>query len=70
MPFSEKQQEFFNNCSHRWNFKVGATQLDLVKLMAITFGFQKEYETELINQVCQLYWESVRVRLKETYSNR
>ncbi len=25
MPFSEKQQEFFNNCSHRWNFKVGAT---------------------------------------------
>lgn len=26
MPFSEKQQEFFNNCNHRWNFKVGATR--------------------------------------------
>lgn len=26
MPFTEKQQEFFNNCNHRWNFKVGATR--------------------------------------------
>lgn len=26
MPFSDKQQEFFNNASHRWNFKVGATR--------------------------------------------
>ena len=26
MAFSEKQQEFFNNCNHRWNIKVGATR--------------------------------------------
>lgn len=26
MPFTKKQQEFFNNCNHRWNFKVGATR--------------------------------------------
>jgi PBSX family phage terminase large subunit len=26
MPFSEKQQEFFNSASHRWNFKTGATR--------------------------------------------
>lgn len=26
MPFSEKQQEFFNNANHRWNLKVGATR--------------------------------------------
>ena len=26
MPFSEKQQEFFENANHRWNFKVGATR--------------------------------------------
>lgn len=26
MAFTEKQQEFFNNCNHRWNFKVGATR--------------------------------------------
>lgn len=26
MPFSEKQQEFFNCASHRWNLKVGATR--------------------------------------------
>lgn len=25
VPFSSKQQEFFNNASHRWNFKTGAT---------------------------------------------
>lgn len=26
MPFTKKQQEFFNNASHRWNFKIGATR--------------------------------------------
>ena len=26
MPFSAKQQEFFNCASHRWNLKVGATR--------------------------------------------
>ncbi len=26
MPFSEKQQEFFENASHRWNVKGGATR--------------------------------------------
>lgn len=26
MPFSDKQQEFFDSCSHRWNFKTGATR--------------------------------------------
>lgn len=26
MPFSTKQQEFFDNCNHRWNLKVGATR--------------------------------------------
>ena len=26
MAFSEKQQEFFQNANHRWNFKVGATR--------------------------------------------
>lgn len=26
MPFSAKQQEFFDNCDHRWNIKVGATR--------------------------------------------
>lgn len=26
MPFTDKQQEFFNNCNHRWNFKTGATR--------------------------------------------
>lgn len=26
MPFSVKQQEFFENASHRWNVKVGATR--------------------------------------------
>ena len=26
MPFSDKQQEFFQNASHRWNIKVGATR--------------------------------------------
>lgn len=26
MPFSIKQQEFFENANHRWNFKVGATR--------------------------------------------
>ena len=26
MPFSVKQQEFFDNCNHRWNIKVGATR--------------------------------------------
>jgi PBSX family phage terminase large subunit len=26
MPFSEKQQEFFENANHRWNVKVGATR--------------------------------------------
>lgn len=26
MPFSDKQQEFFNNANHRWNFKTGATR--------------------------------------------
>lgn len=26
MPFSDKQQEFYNNASHRWNFKTGATR--------------------------------------------
>lgn len=26
MAFSKKQQEFFDNCSHRWNIKVGATR--------------------------------------------
>lgn len=26
MPFSEKQQEFLDNATHRWNFKVGATR--------------------------------------------
>lgn len=26
MPFSEKQQEFFEKADHRWNFKVGATR--------------------------------------------
>lgn len=26
MPFTEKQQEFFNNANHRWNFKIGATR--------------------------------------------
>ena len=24
--FSEKQQEYFENANHRWNFKVGATR--------------------------------------------
>lgn len=24
--FSEKQQEFYENCNHRWNFKTGATR--------------------------------------------
>lgn len=26
MPFTKKQQEFFNNANHRWNFKIGATR--------------------------------------------
>lgn len=26
MPFSKKQQEFFNNANHRWNIKSGATR--------------------------------------------
>ena len=26
MPFTKKQQEFFNNADHRWNFKIGATR--------------------------------------------
>lgn len=26
MPFSDKQQEFFQNANHRWNVKVGATR--------------------------------------------
>ena len=26
MPFTDKQQEFFNNANHRWNFKTGATR--------------------------------------------
>ena len=26
MPFTVKQQEFFDNCNHRWNIKVGATR--------------------------------------------
>ena len=26
MPFSQKQQEFFENANHRWNVKVGATR--------------------------------------------
>ncbi len=26
MPFSQKQQEFFENANHRWNIKVGATR--------------------------------------------
>ena len=26
MAFSAKQQEFFQNASHRWNIKVGATR--------------------------------------------
>ena len=26
MPFSEKQKEYFQNATHRWNFKTGATR--------------------------------------------
>ncbi len=26
MPFSKKQQEFFENANHRWNIKSGATR--------------------------------------------
>jgi PBSX family phage terminase large subunit len=26
VPFSEKQQEYLNNATHRWNFKTGATR--------------------------------------------
>lgn len=26
MPFTVKQQEFFDNCNHRWNIKVGGTR--------------------------------------------
>jgi hypothetical protein len=26
MPFSVKQQEFFENANHRWNIKTGATR--------------------------------------------
>lgn len=26
MPFTDEQQEFFNNANHRWNFKTGATR--------------------------------------------
>ena len=43
MPFTDKQQEFFENASHRWNFKTGATQgPGQEKLTEIIFGFQRE----------------------------